>query len=72
MRVICAVCRRPVDRLVQHQDDLTSERVLRAECHGAVDIMRVSLAQLTGLTCAQADALDRAVGLAFDPERAPC
>jgi len=72
MKVICAICSRPVDRLTCIEDMNTAETVMRAECHGAVDIVRVSSSQLANLTLSQIEALNGAVGRAFDTERLPC
>jgi hypothetical protein len=74
MMVLCAVCGREVDRLVIIDDNDKIETVIRAECHGQTDTMRLTHAAMLKMSIAELADLASAEGVAFQQQRlsAPC
>lgn len=61
-RINCAICRKPVDKVVVRDDDCEKMRYIRVSCHGATDEMRIDLMQLTS---SQIKQMNEGEGLAF-------
>jgi len=40
-RITCALCQKPIDRVLWFRDERTCEQVYRLECHGLYEIFRV-------------------------------
>lgn len=56
--LICAVCKRPVDRVERDYDILRRETIFTVRCHGAVQVVRLQ-------DCEVRDATRIAIGMAF-------
>lgn len=63
--VVCDICDRPVDKLVQYEEPDTRAIVLRAHCHGEMDEMRLTPYDLVKMTRDQLDQMNEGVGRAF-------
>ena len=62
-RIICVLCKKPVQRTEWWDDPLTDIRTLRVHCHGATQEMRLDMLDV-GLQTLQA--LRHAQGVAFE------
>lgn len=63
MKIICAVCRIPVQYTAWWDDYKTGERVIQVRCHGAKEEMRM---KPESMSIATLKALENADGVAFD------